>query len=242
MVATPVPELFGHYWLKERRREAWVIGTLSELAAPAAPIKPVWWIMNRSGWFEHDDYFLTEYDIGPRISNPDEGLCQDEGCPHHGTPHVCITRAPGAQEDLPEPGTLMIRLSDVQAELAGIDRTELDPTEDGVPGWWPTSRGAKFGSEVLANLEDKAVRTTPEPTTKAFAYRNALGIIDTRTVSHSATAARINAIVIMSAWQIIPRQDWGDAEIKSLYTVLEQRIGGRIIMVDVSEFGEVTDV
>ena len=45
----------------------------------------------------------------------------------------------------------------------------------------------------------------------------------------------------MSAWQIIPRQDWGDAEIKSLYTVLEQRVGGRIIMVDVSEFGEVTD-
>lgn len=97
MTTAPVPELFGHYWLKDRRRDAWVIGTLTELAAPAAPITRVWWLMNRSGWFAHDDLFLTEYVIGPRIPNPEEGLCQDAGCPHHGTPHVCVPpRAPGA--------------------------------------------------------------------------------------------------------------------------------------------------
>lgn len=51
------------------------------------------------------DYVLIGLDIGSGevtvletcdMTERDEGLCEDEGCDHHGTPHICVTATPEA--------------------------------------------------------------------------------------------------------------------------------------------------
>lgn len=51
---------------------------------------------NRAPFMKHPDQ-TSPMTVGPEaFAEPD--LCEDEGCPNFGTPHVCISRATGPQE------------------------------------------------------------------------------------------------------------------------------------------------
>lgn len=46
--------------------------------------------LKKARWYLDDEIKRREADAA---------LCQDEGCPHHGTPHVCVKPAPNADAD-----------------------------------------------------------------------------------------------------------------------------------------------
>lgn len=45
----------------------------------------------------------------------------------------------------------MALLEEVEKILEGIDRTEIDSTEE-IEGWWETSTGAEFGEAILVKI------------------------------------------------------------------------------------------
>lgn len=116
--------------------------------------------------------------IGERRKLAEAELCEDEGCPHHGTKHVCVT---GTRAEL-------------QAELQGARMLLRKVLDSGL-----MKRGAKMTEDVRRFL---ATSAAPKPVELTYAELEAISDqkeVDEALVNFSHDSTGDNAVELVRA-------------------------------------------